>query len=100
MYVSIFLILVIVLLLVGEKDGTVSPGNSHRLAENLHHAGARVTLERFETLGHVDMVAKLAKPLRGDGLLLHSIVQFINQLANNVASQSGIQQSSRPDPTK
>lgn len=70
------------LLLVGDKDGTVSPGNSRRLAEKLMRSGARVQLEQFETFGHVDMVAKLAKPLRGDGLLLNSIVRFVSQVTH------------------
>lgn len=70
------------LLLVGEKDGTVSPGNSRRLAEKLKRSGARVQLQQFETFGHVDMVAKLAKPLRGDGLLLNSIVRFVSQVTH------------------
>lgn len=67
------------LLLVGEKDSTVLPRNSYRLAEMLEEKGNSVELIRFKDYGHVAMVAKLAKPLRGEGDLLDPIVTFITQ---------------------
>jgi len=67
------------LLLVGEKDSTVLPRNSYRLAEKLTENGNTVELVRFEDYGHVAMVAKLARPLRAEGDLLQPIVRFIRQ---------------------
>lgn len=67
------------LLMVGKADGTVWPRNSYRLADKLAKAGGSVKLIEFENYGHIDMVAKLAKPLRGDSTLLQDMVKFIQQ---------------------
>lgn len=65
------------LLLVGENDGTVWPRNTYNLAKKIEAARGSVEVARFPGWGHADMVAKLAKPLRGDGALLNRITQFI-----------------------
>ena len=67
------------LLMVGERDLTVWPRNSFRLAEKITAAGGEVELQKFPDYGHVAMVAKLAKPLRGDGAILQPILEFIDQ---------------------
>lgn len=67
------------LLMVGLDDLTVWPRNSIRLAQKLEAQGSNVQLVQLEGYGHVAMVAKLARPLRGDGALLKPIVEFINQ---------------------
>lgn len=67
------------LLLVGNDDRTVLPRNSFRLADRLKQHGNSVKLIEFNGYGHVAMVAKLAKPLRGNGALLTPIVSFIEQ---------------------
>ncbi|WP_292360934.1 MULTISPECIES: alpha/beta hydrolase [unclassified Methylophaga] len=67
------------LLLVGKNDRTVLPRNSYRLAEKLKKHGNSVELVEFNNYGHVAMVAKLAKPLRGDGALLRPIVNFVEK---------------------
>lgn len=77
------------LLLVGEDDGTVWPRNSYRLAQKIRAADGKVEVVRYPGWGHVDIVAKLAKPLRGDGALLDRIVRFITSqavLAQQVAN--------------
>lgn len=66
------------LLMVGERDLTVWPRNSFRLAEKVAAAGGEVVLQKFPDYGHVAMVAKLAKPLRGDGAILQPILEFID----------------------
>lgn len=66
------------LLMVGERDLTVWPRNSIRLAERVAAAGGEVVLQKFPDYGHVAMVAKLAKPLRGDGAILQPILEFID----------------------
>lgn len=67
------------LLLVGNNDRTVLPRNSYRFAEKLKQYGNDVELVELSDYGHVAMVAKLAKPLRGDGALLAPIVSFVEQ---------------------
>lgn len=65
------------LLMVGERDRTVLPRNSYHLSEKILASGGEVSLVRYADYGHVAMVAKLAKPLRGDGALLKPIIAFI-----------------------
>jgi len=65
------------LLLVGLKDGTVWPSNTFNLANKIKQAGGRVEVAEFPTYGHIDMAAKLAKPLRGNSRLLASMVEFM-----------------------
>jgi len=67
------------LLLVGEDDLTVLPKNSYNLAAKIREKGGYVQLEAFEDYGHVAMVAKLAKPLRGEGRLLQVIKDFVSR---------------------
>lgn len=67
------------LLAVGMKDGTVWPRNSINLAKKIKENNGSVEVVEFESYGHIDMVAKLAKPLRGNGELLKPIAAFIDQ---------------------
>jgi len=67
------------LLLVGLKDGTVGTHNTYNLAAKIKAKGGPVQVVEFPNYGHIDMAAKLAKPLRRDGDLLKPIVEFINQ---------------------
>lgn len=68
-----------VLLLVGNNDLTVLPKNSRNLAAKIREKNGNVELVEFKDYGHVAMVAKLARPLRGDGRLLETISAFIHQ---------------------
>ncbi len=65
------------LLAVGKKDNTVWPRNTYNLARKIKKNNGQVQVITFENYGHIDMVAKLAKPLRGDGELLKGVVDFI-----------------------
>lgn len=67
------------LLLVGEDDRTVLPKNSYNLAAKIREKGGNVQLETFDEYGHVAMVAKLAKPLRGEGQMLQIIKDFVSR---------------------
>lgn len=67
------------LLLVGNNDLTVWPKNSHNLAAKIRENNGNVELVEFDDYGHVAMVAKLAKPLRGDGRLLKTMSAFIRR---------------------
>jgi acetyl esterase/lipase len=66
-------------LLVGLKDDTVWPRNTFNFAAKIQQAGGQVEVVEFPSYQHVDMAAKLAKPLRGDGSLLKYIVGFIQR---------------------
>jgi acetyl esterase/lipase len=67
------------LLLIGLKDGTVGTHNTYNLATKIKEKGGPVQVLEFPNYGHIDMAAKLAKPLRGDGDLLKPIIAFIKQ---------------------
>ena len=74
------------LLVVGLKDNTVWPRNSYNIAKKINANGGKVKVIEFADYGHVDMVAKLAKPLRGNGDLLKIINDFIefNRVENKI----------------
>ena len=65
------------LLLVGLMDSTVWKHNTFNLAAKVKLKGGPVEVVEYPNYGHVDMVAKLAKPLRGNGELLKPILDFI-----------------------
>lgn len=67
------------LLMVGLKDDIVAPFNTFHLATKIKAKGGLVEVVEFPAYGHIDMAAKLAKPLRGDGELLEAMVDFINK---------------------
>lgn len=67
------------LLLVGMQDGTVWPRNSINLANKIKAHQGPVQMIQYPRYGHIDMVAKLAKPLRGNSTLLEDVVHFILQ---------------------
>jgi acetyl esterase/lipase len=64
------------LLITGDKDGLVSPGNTERLARRLREVGSRVVEVREAGLNHVTIVGYLAAPLRR-GNLLDEIAAFV-----------------------
>lgn len=66
------------LLLVGTKDNTVWPKNTYNLSAKISAKGGPVEVKEFTGYGHVDMAAKLAKPLR-DQAMLSTISNFIRQ---------------------
>ncbi len=71
------------LLAVGLKDGTVWPRNSYNLAKKIKANNGKVKVVEFSEYGHIDMVAKLAKPLRGNGELIKSVTDFIKNISGN-----------------
>jgi acetyl esterase/lipase len=67
------------LLLVGLRDRVVWPRNTFNLASAIKAHGGPVQVLDYAGYDHVDMVAKLAKPLRGQSTLLTDIVQWMQQ---------------------
>lgn len=52
------------LLLTGDDDEVVDPGNSRRLADRVTAAGGRATVKTYPAIGHETVVGALAAPLR------------------------------------
>jgi acetyl esterase/lipase len=65
------------LLLTGTADRTVWPKNSINLAHAIEAKGGQVQLMTYQGYDHVDIIAKLARPLRGDRRLLEDIVGWL-----------------------
>lgn len=67
------------LLALGKKDDTVWRHNTINMAKKIKEHQGLVEVVEFEQYGHIDMVAKLAKPLRGSGDLLNVVVDFLQK---------------------
>lgn len=65
------------LLLTGTADDTVWPRNSINLAHAVETKGGQVQLITYQGYDHVDMIAKLARPLRGNQRLLQDVVNWL-----------------------
>lgn len=70
------------LLLVGLKDATVWPSNTFSLANAITTKHGEVKVLEYPNYGHVEMIAKIAKPLRSNSNILDDIVKFINDHQN------------------
>ncbi|WP_299308442.1 alpha/beta hydrolase [uncultured Croceicoccus sp.] len=69
------------LLMFGAKDETVLPRNSEALAQRLRAGGVAATLRRYDGVGHVGIVASLARPLRGNSPALSDMAAFVRAVA-------------------
>jgi len=67
-----------VLLVTGTADDVVDPGNSTRLAAQLHAQGACARTIAYPGLGHRTLVGALAAPLRGLAPVLDDVAGFVN----------------------
>ncbi|WP_421695633.1 alpha/beta hydrolase [Aestuariivirga sp.] len=68
------------LLIAGNKDRTVSPRNSQRLADRLRAVGTEAKLVTLEGLGHADVLTVIARPLRWRAPVLSEITGFFRSL--------------------
>lgn len=75
------------LLVTGDEDTTVRPGNTRRLAERLRAAGAAVREVSYPGEGHVTIVTRMAAPLRGRGALLDEIERFVRSAGPTSSSR-------------
>ena len=64
------------LLITGDADTTVKPGNTVRLAARLREKGSTVVERHFGSLNHYTLVARLAAPMRDDALV-DTIAAFV-----------------------
>jgi acetyl esterase/lipase len=67
------------LLLTGDKDTRVDPGNTDRLARRLRAAGSPVEVRHYPGLSHSSMLLNFAAPFRDDALL-DSIADFVRKV--------------------
>ena len=63
------------LLVTGDRDTRVEPGNTERLARRLRAAGSAVEVRHYPALTHSTLLLHFAKPFRDDELL-ESIARF------------------------
>ena len=66
------------LLITGDKDTTVEPGNSDRMAAKVTAAGGKVQVIHYPSLDHVRTVGALADPLTFLAPVRRDVFQFID----------------------
>ena len=76
------------LLVVGTDDKRVLPRNTYNLASKIEAAGGPVEVAEFPGWSHIDVVARLAEPLR-DETLLQTVARFIRVHADGVPKPAG-----------
>lgn len=65
------------LLVTGNQDDIVDPGNASRMADRVHVKGGQATVKVYAGYNHIDVISKIAAPLRGDSDLLQTIAGFV-----------------------
>ncbi len=66
------------LLVTGDRDTTVQPGNSDRLAARVRAAGGDVAVIHYPKLDHVRTVGALAGPLRWIAPMMRDVSAFVD----------------------
>lgn len=67
------------LLISGRDDTTVLPGNTGRLAARIRSAGGTADVRYYDDIGHIELIASLAMPLRSLAPTLEDIDLFLRQ---------------------
>ena len=67
------------LLMSGEKDTTVRPRNSRRLAQEITAKGGSVDTRFFPEMDHTAILTAVASPWRRDSTVVDAVTDFINQ---------------------
>ena len=70
------------LLVTGDKDTRVDPGNTERLARKLRAAGSSVEVRHYASLSHSTLLLHFAAPFRDDELL-RSIAEFVRRFSSS-----------------
>jgi acetyl esterase/lipase len=66
------------LLLTGDRDHTVNPGNTDRMAARITSRGGKAQVIHYPSLDHVRMVGALAAPLRWMAPVMADVTAFID----------------------
>jgi len=69
-----------VLFVHGQKDTTVYPQNSQRLAEKITARGGQAVVKTYEDLDHIDVIKVTSKFFDGDASLKSDVIEFIGNL--------------------
>ncbi|WP_408262906.1 alpha/beta hydrolase [Paraburkholderia phytofirmans] len=78
-----------IFLAAGQRDTTVDPGNTDRLAAKLRASGdADVEVKHYPRVGHALLVGAFAGPLRGFAPVLDDASAFIDKQASNEVRRS------------
>ncbi|RAS35953.1 alpha/beta hydrolase [Paraburkholderia bryophila] len=81
-------------LAAGERDTTVDPGNTDRLAAKLRLAGDKeVEVKHYPRVGHALLVGAIAGPLRGFAPVLDDSAAFINAQTTIAAQRESAAQA-------
>ncbi|WP_418939731.1 alpha/beta hydrolase [Paraburkholderia bryophila] len=81
-------------LAAGERDTTVDPGNTDRLAAKLRLAGDKeVEVKHYPRVGHALLVGAIAGPLRGFAPVLDDSAAFINAQTTMAAQRESAAQA-------
>lgn len=68
------------LLLHGETDSTVKPGNSVRLAEAVAAKGGTAASKIYSSIDHADIVMAVARPFRKKAAVIDDVVSFTERV--------------------
>lgn len=74
-------------LAAGQRDTTVDPGNTDRLAAKLRAAGDTVEVKHYPRIGHALLVGAIAGPLRGFAPVLDDASAFIDAQVSRAAQR-------------
>jgi len=66
------------LLLTGDDDATVDPGNTARLAARIRADGGKVTEKHYAGIGHLQIIGALAAPLHFVAPTLADTIRFLD----------------------
>lgn len=69
------------LLLTGTADETVDPGNSRRLAARVAREGGAARAVFYEGIGHVEIIATFARPLRSRSSVVSDVLAFLSDIS-------------------
>ena len=69
------------LLIAGTADETVDPGNSRRLAARVEESGGSAEAVFYEGVGHIEIIAAFAPPLRSTTPALRDVRGFLGRLS-------------------
>ena len=69
------------LLLAGEDDTTVNPGNTARLAARIRSAGGFVEERLYPGIGHLELIGSIGQPLRFLAPTLRDCLAFVGKAA-------------------
>lgn len=76
------------LLITGQDDATVNPGNTRRLAQKIREKGGRAEDLYYPGYDHIKIIRVLAAPFRRGEPLLEDVARFIARESASVSTQA------------